>query len=111
MSEPNYGFSYAESSPVLGGNKIHSEVRDEDVVVSYYSPAIPYGTIRFVEYNADPVSDFNADVKRVGQFSHPQQTLTPVITKAVASADISQASMLAPETISSHIDYSGLGGY
>ncbi|XP_013181123.1 PREDICTED: cuticle protein 7-like [Papilio xuthus] len=104
-ANPNYGFNYAVNDPVTGDNKAQTEVREGDVVKGSYSLAEPDGTIRIVDYTADPVSGFNAVVKRIGHASHPQQILSPVVTKAIASP-----AWHAPAPVSANI-YSGLDGY
>ncbi|XP_013133767.1 PREDICTED: cuticle protein 7-like [Papilio polytes] len=104
-ANPNYGFNYAVNDPVTGDNKAQSEVREGDVVKGSYSLAEPDGTIRVVDYTADPVSGFNAVVKRIGHASHPQQVLTPVVTKAIA-APVWQA----PAPVHTNI-YTGLGSW
>ncbi|XP_049866472.1 adult-specific cuticular protein ACP-20-like [Pectinophora gossypiella] len=95
VSIPRYNFNYAVSDPSTGDNKAQTEVRDGGVVKGSYSLAEPDGTIRVVDYSADPVSGFNAVVKRVGPAAHPQQLIAPVISKPVLAAPIAAAPVLA----------------
>ncbi|CAH2066265.1 unnamed protein product, partial [Iphiclides podalirius] len=111
VSVPNYGFNYAVNDPVTGDNKAQSEVREGDVVRGSYSLAEPDGTVRIVEYTADPVSGFNAVVKRVGQAVHPPQALTPVVTKAVPSQIIAPAPQISHAPVQTDLAYGGLDGY
>ncbi|XP_068621440.1 larval cuticle protein A2B-like [Battus philenor] len=104
-SVPKYEFNYAVNDPHTGDNKAQSEVRDGDVVKGSYSLAEPDGTIRIVEYTADAVSGFNAVVKRIGQSAHPQQIITPVLTKAVAQPMLTQAPLIASDHVS-NVGYS-----
>lgn len=51
-----------------------------------YSLSEPDGTIRVVDYSADPASGFNAVVKRLGPAVHPQQLYTaPIYTKQLVA--------------------------
>uniref|UniRef100_A0A8D8ZBK0 Cuticle protein n=1 Tax=Cacopsylla melanoneura TaxID=428564 RepID=A0A8D8ZBK0_9HEMI len=63
---PNYGFQYGVSDPYTGDNKEHHETRDGDVVRGSYSLLEADGTTRTVDYHADPVSGFNAIVRKNG---------------------------------------------
>lgn len=90
VSVPHYGFNYAVNDPHTGDNKAQTESRDGDVVKGSYSLTEPDGTIRVVDYTADSVTGFNANVKRLGPAAHPQTLITkqaivaPVVTQAVA---------------------------
>lgn len=112
QSVPRYNFNYAVNDPVTGDNKAQTEVRDGGYVKGSYSLSEPDGTLRVVDYTADPVAGFNAVVKRVGPAAHPQQLLAPVITKQIAPipAPVLAAPIItAPAYIS---NFEGLGhGY
>lgn len=85
QSVPRYNFNYAVNDPVTGDNKAQTEVRDGGYVKGSYSLSEPDGTLRVVDYTADPVAGFNAVVKRVGPAAHPQQLLAPVINKQIVA--------------------------
>ncbi|XP_053601690.1 adult-specific cuticular protein ACP-20-like [Plodia interpunctella] len=88
ISIPRYGFNYAVNDPLTGDNKAQTEHRDGGVVKGSYSLAEPDGTIRVVDYAADPISGFNAVVKRIGPAVHPQQIQLPVAKLAAPIAPI-----------------------
>ncbi|XP_063358738.1 adult-specific cuticular protein ACP-20-like [Cydia amplana] len=83
VSNPSYGFNYAVNDPLTGDNKAQSEQRQGGVVKGSYSLSEPDGTVRVVDYTADPVTGFNAVVKRIGPAAHPAQLAAPVVSKAV----------------------------
>ncbi|KAG6444001.1 spidroin-1-like [Manduca sexta] len=86
VSIPRYGFNYAVNDPHTGDHKAQTESRDGGVVKGSYSLTEPDGTLRVVDYSADPVSGFNAVVKRVGPAAHPHTHVThPVVHKQVVS--------------------------
>ncbi|XP_022121547.2 cuticle protein 21-like [Pieris rapae] len=68
--KPHYLFAYSVMDNQTGDNKQHQESRDGDVVRGEYSLLESDGTLRRVEYIADPVKGFNAVVSR----SKPQET-------------------------------------
>lgn len=59
------------NDPHTGDVKSAHEERDGDFVKGSYSLNEPDGTIRIVEYTADPHNGFNAVVKKIGQAIHP----------------------------------------
>lgn len=98
------------NDPVTGDNKAQTEVRDGGYVKGSYSLSEPDGTLRVVDYTADPVAGFNAVVKRVGPAAHPQQLLAPVVTKQIVApiAPITAPVLTAPIITAPAI--SSLGG-
>lgn len=98
QSVPRYNFNYAVNDPLTGDNKAQTEVRDGGYVKGSYSLAEPDGTVRVVDYTADPVNGFNAVVNRVGPAAHPQRLLAPVITKQIVApiAPIASPILRAP---------------
>ncbi|XP_066245658.1 cuticle protein 21-like [Euwallacea similis] len=76
-SPPKYAFKYGVSDPHTGDHKSQTEVRDGEVVKGQYSLVEPDGSIRTVNYVADPVNGFNAVVSKSGPNVHaePQQHL------------------------------------
>ncbi|XP_049771706.1 cuticle protein 21-like [Schistocerca cancellata] len=67
---PEYSFSYSVNDATTGDSKAQHEARSGDVVQGSYSLAEPDGSIRTVDYSADPVNGFNAVVhKEAG--AHP----------------------------------------
>ena len=63
-AHPQYSFSYSVHDAVTGDNKDQHETRDGDVVTGQYQLVEPDGTLRTVDYTADPVNGFNAVVNR-----------------------------------------------
>lgn len=63
---PSYAFQYGVSDPYTGDNKEHHETREGDVVQGSYSLVEADGSVRTVEYSADPVGGFNAIVRKNG---------------------------------------------
>ncbi|CAH1391264.1 unnamed protein product [Nezara viridula] len=61
---PQYSYSYSSNDPVTGDNHGQSETRQGDVVQGSYSLTEADGSIRTVQYTADPVHGFNAEVHR-----------------------------------------------
>ncbi|XP_063529130.1 larval cuticle protein A2B-like [Cydia strobilella] len=97
VSNPSYGFNYAVSDPLTGDNKAQSEQRVGGVVKGSYSLSEPDGTIRVVDYTADPVTGFNAVVKRIGPAAHPAQlAVAPVAVAPVVSRAIMEPIDIAP---------------
>lgn len=92
------------SDPHTGDNKAQQETRDGGVVKGSYSLTEPDGTLRVVDYTADPVSGFNAVVKRIGPAGHPQQLVAPVVAKQIV------APIAAPVISAPAIPAVGLGG-
>ncbi|XP_069694767.1 cuticle protein-like [Periplaneta americana] len=61
---PQYSYAYSIHDALTGDSKGQQETRSGDVVQGSYSLVEPDGTIRTVEYFADPVNGFNAVVHR-----------------------------------------------
>ncbi|KAJ8918353.1 hypothetical protein NQ315_008047, partial [Exocentrus adspersus] len=64
-----YEFKYGIEDPNTGDKKTQHEVRDGDVVKGQYSLVESDGSVRIVEYTADPQHGFRAVVHRSGQES------------------------------------------
>lgn len=62
---PQYAFGYDVQDASTGDSKSHQETRDGDVVRGQYTVDDPDGTTRIVDYTADPVNGFNAQVRKV----------------------------------------------
>ncbi|VVC97260.1 unnamed protein product [Leptidea sinapis] len=84
-SVPRYSFNYAVNDPSTGDSKSQTESRDGGYVKGSYSVAEPDGTLRVVDYTADPVSGFNANVRRLGQAVHPQRIATVAVAAPIVS--------------------------
>ncbi|VVC93508.1 unnamed protein product [Leptidea sinapis] len=64
--------------------KSQHESRDGDVVKGQYSLVEPDGSIRTVDYTADPVHGFNAVVSKSGPSIHPpRQVVQPRIKPVI----------------------------
>ncbi|XP_067013162.2 cuticle protein 21-like [Anabrus simplex] len=88
---PQYSFSYGVQDAHTGDSKNQQETRDGDVVQGSYSLAESDGTIRTVEYTADPVNGFNAVVHKT-----PAQAPVAVAHAAPAIAAAPIARYAAP---------------
>ncbi|XP_047106194.1 sterile alpha motif domain-containing protein 1-like [Schistocerca piceifrons] len=76
---PQYSYAYDVQDALTGDSKTQHETRNGDVVQGSYSLVEPDGSIRTVDYTADPVNGFNAVVhKEAG--AHP----APVVAKVAA---------------------------
>uniref|UniRef100_A0A2A4J2X9 Cuticle protein n=1 Tax=Heliothis virescens TaxID=7102 RepID=A0A2A4J2X9_HELVI len=80
---PKYAFNYGVADHTTGDVKSQHETRDGDVVKGQYSLVEPDGSIRTVDYTADPVHGFNAVVSKTGPNLHaapapPPQQIQPV---------------------------------
>ncbi|XP_060517342.1 cuticle protein 7-like [Cylas formicarius] len=78
-AHPQYAFKYGVSDPHTGDHKTQTEVREGEVVKGQYSLVEPDGSVRIVDYVADPVNGFNAVVSKSAPSVHvePQQPLVP----------------------------------
>lgn len=56
-----------------GDKKSQYEVREGDVVRGQYSLVEPDGSLRIVEYTADPKNGFNAVVTKKAPNEHPDE--------------------------------------
>lgn len=99
------------NDPSTGDKKAQTEIRDGGYVKGSYSLSEPDGTLRVVDYTADPVAGFNAVVKRVGLAAHPQQLLAPVITKQIVAPIAPIASPFLATPIITAPAISKLGGF
>ncbi|BES95220.1 Hypothetical protein NTJ_08029 [Nesidiocoris tenuis] len=61
---PQYSFAYDVQDALTGDSKSQHETRDGDVVQGSYSLVEPDGSIRTVDYTADPINGFNAVVSK-----------------------------------------------
>ncbi|KAG8248598.1 hypothetical protein J6590_036956 [Homalodisca vitripennis] len=61
---PSYSYSYDIKDALTGDSKTQHESRQGDVVQGSYSLVEPDGTLRVVDYTADPVNGFNAVVHK-----------------------------------------------
>ncbi|XP_015117154.1 cuticle protein 7 [Diachasma alloeum] len=74
-----YAFNYGVNDPHTGDVKSQHEERDGDVVKGSYSLNEPDGTIRVVDYTADPHNGFNAVVKKIGHAVHPAPIVKHIV--------------------------------
>lgn len=110
----SYSYKYGVHDPATGDIKQQSEERTGDVVRGQYSLVEPDGTVRTVDYTADPVNGFNAVVSKSGIPHHPppkkpKQTIvlrtTPVVVARakgiphLASVPISKCSVKSNNSI------------
>ncbi|KAJ8941012.1 hypothetical protein NQ318_006441 [Aromia moschata] len=81
LTRPQYAFKYGVSDPHTGDMKSQQESRDGDVVKGQYSLVEPDGSIRVVDYVADPVNGFNAVVSKSAPSIHASPA--PAVVKQV----------------------------
>ncbi|PSN37960.1 hypothetical protein C0J52_10441 [Blattella germanica] len=77
-SHPRYAFNYGVNDQHTGDVKQQSEQREGDVVKGQYSLVEPDGSIRTVDYTADPVNGFNAVVSKSGPGIHATPIVKPI---------------------------------
>ncbi|XP_063621383.1 pro-resilin-like [Cydia splendana] len=70
QDRPRYAFNYGVADHSTGDVKSQHETRDGDVVQGQYSLVEPDGSVRTVDYTADPVHGFNAVVSKSGPSLH-----------------------------------------
>ncbi|XP_071455312.1 cuticle protein 19-like [Hetaerina americana] len=67
---PKYSYEYGVNDPHTGDHKSQWETRDGDIVKGQYSLVEPDGSVRTVDYHADPHNGFNAVVRKSGPSVH-----------------------------------------
>lgn len=61
---PNYSFQYSVADPITGDTKSQQETRQGDSIQGQYSLVEPDGVTRTVNYFADDVGGFRAEVSK-----------------------------------------------
>jgi Insect cuticle protein len=79
-ANPHYSYTYSVNDALTGDSKSQSETRDGDVVKGQYSFVEADGSLRTVDYTADPVNGFNAVVNKTPGAAPP----APIVKKVVA---------------------------
>jgi len=80
----SYSYKYGVHDPATGDIKHQSEERTGDVVRGQYSLVEPDGTVRTVDYTADPVNGFNAVVSKSGKAAHvPKIPRNTVVVRTI----------------------------
>uniref|UniRef100_A0A0A9WH07 Cuticle protein 19.8 n=2 Tax=Lygus hesperus TaxID=30085 RepID=A0A0A9WH07_LYGHE len=94
---PKYAYNYGVNDPHTGDHKQQSESRDGDVVKGQYSLVEPDGSLRTVDYTADPINGFNAVVTKSHPGVHPPTAhkALPVIAKAAPIPVVSKPLLVA----------------
>ncbi|XP_050524872.1 larval cuticle protein A2B-like isoform X2 [Daktulosphaira vitifoliae] len=84
-SPASYSYKYGVHDPSTGDIKHQSEERTGDVVRGQYSLVEPDGSVRTVDYTADPINGFNAVVTKSGKSHHviPQKHIIKPIPAAI----------------------------
>nr|P82166.1 RecName: Full=Cuticle protein 19.8; AltName: Full=LmNCP19.8 [Locusta migratoria] len=105
---PQYSYGYSVNDALTGDSKSQQESRDGDVVQGSYSLVEPDGSVRTVDYTADPVNGFNAVVHKEPGVHAPIAAPVPapavpaghvrttVAAPAVAAAPVVRAAIAAP---------------
>ncbi|KAF6207140.1 hypothetical protein GE061_018379, partial [Apolygus lucorum] len=78
---PQYSYAYDIQDALTGDSKSQHESRNGDVVQGSYSLVEPDGSVRTVDYTADPVNGFNAVVSKSGA---AVVKAAPVVAKVAA---------------------------
>jgi hypothetical protein len=81
---PQYSYAYDIQDALTGDAKSQQESRSGDVVQGSYSLVEPDGTVRTVEYTADPVNGFNAVVHKTPLAAPVAKVAAPVALAAPA---------------------------
>ncbi|XP_026805789.1 cuticle protein 7-like [Rhopalosiphum maidis] len=84
----SYAYKYGVHDPATGDIKHQSEERTGDVVRGQYSLVEPDGTVRTVDYTADPVNGFNAVVRKSGKPKKPRYVVRTVPATVASAVDI-----------------------
>ncbi|XP_029732650.1 cuticle protein-like [Aedes albopictus] len=90
---PQYSFSYGISDALTGDQKSQQESRNGDVVQGSYSLVDADGYKRTVDYTADPIHGFNAEVRREPL---AVKTIAPVVAAKTIVAQPAYAAYAAP---------------
>jgi len=85
---PQYSYAYDIQDALTGDSKSQQESRSGDVVQGSYSLVEPDGTLRTVEYTADPVNGFNAVVHKTPLTAPVAKVAAPVAYAAPAFAKV-----------------------
>ena len=85
---PQYSYAYDIQDALTGDSKSQQESRSGDVVQGSYSLVEPDGTVRTVEYTADPVNGFNAVVHKTPLAAPVAKVAAPVAYAAPAVARV-----------------------
>ena len=93
---PQYSYAYDIQDALTGDAKSQQESRSGDVVQGSYSLVEPDGTVRTVEYTADPVNGFNAVVHKTPLAAPVAKVAAPVAYAAPAYAAPAFAKVAAP---------------
>lgn len=73
---------------VTGDVKQQSEARDGDVVKGQYSLVEPDGSVRTVDYTADPINGFNAIVSKSAPTVHHPSIPRPFVQKPLLAKPV-----------------------
>lgn len=92
---PSYSYSYDIKDALTGDYKTQQESRQGDVVQGSYSLVEPDGTLRVVDYNADPINGFNAVVHKEPA-AHAVKAAVPAYAPAPVVAKVGAPVVYAP---------------
>lgn len=102
---PQYTYAYDVQDTITGDSKSQYETREGDIVRGRYSLIEPDGTLRVVEYTADPINGFNAVVNREAPVvaAVPAKVVAPAVVaapaKVVAAAKVVRPVVAAPARV------------
>ncbi|XP_073985536.1 cuticle protein 21-like [Rhodnius prolixus] len=109
---PQYSYAYDVQDALTGDSKSQHESRSGDVVQGSYSLVEPDGSVRTVEYTADPVNGFNAVVHKQGAVVKAA-VAAPVVAKVAAPLAYAApvAKVAAPLAYAAPVAKLGYAGY
>ncbi|KAG8248600.1 hypothetical protein J6590_036958 [Homalodisca vitripennis] len=81
---PSYNYAYDIKDALTGDSKSQQESRQGDAVQGSYSLVEPDGSVRTVEYTADPHNGFNAVVHKSAPAAHAPVAYAAPVAKVAA---------------------------
>ncbi|XP_054270137.1 larval cuticle protein A2B-like [Macrosteles quadrilineatus] len=108
---PSYSYAYDIKDALTGDSKSQHESRDGDVVTGSYSLVEPDGSVRTVDYTADPVNGFNAvvhkDAPAVAVKAYAPAPVAYAAPVAKVAAPLAYAAHYAPKVVAPAAPYYG----
>ncbi|XP_058123289.1 cuticle protein 19.8-like [Anopheles ziemanni] len=99
---PKYAFNYGVADHSTGDVKSQHETRDGDVVKGQYSLVEPDGSVRTVDYTADPINGFNAVVSKTAPLVHHHAPVVKHVVPAVKAVHHVQPAPVLQKVVYAH---------
>uniref|UniRef100_A0A8W7PH62 Uncharacterized protein n=1 Tax=Anopheles coluzzii TaxID=1518534 RepID=A0A8W7PH62_ANOCL len=99
---PKYAFNYGVADHSTGDVKSQHETRDGDVVKGQYSLVEPDGSVRTVDYTADPINGFNAVVSKTAPLVHAHAPVVKHVVPAVKAVHHVPAAPVVQKVVYAH---------